>query len=616
MAINVPIVSTWNDRALKDAQRDVDGFASKLSAGFGRIGDAAKKVAIGLGAIGAAAAVGAGKAISAASDLAEAQSKTSVIFGESANAIEKFASMAATAYGQSKTEALNAASTFATFGKAAGLSGDQLVQFSADFVGLASDLASFNNTSPEEAVTAIGAALRGESEPLRRYGVLLNDAILKQKAFELGIYSGNGALTTQQKILAAERAIWEQTGDAQGDFARTSDGLANRQRILRAQLANVTTTIGTALLPIALKLATFIGEKVIPVIERLASVFQADGLSGVFRLAGDKLREVGPVWIAAAQDLLRRFGTWLVDVGLPALAQKAGELGVALWEWIQKVTPPALRALGRLIGRLAQWLVDVGLPALVEKAKRLGQAFVDWVKPLLPQILPKLAEMLAGILSWIVTDALPKLATTALEWLKALVGWAVELAPALIKGLGLALWELIKALPGLVWNLVVEGTKIGAQFAGAVMSEIGRIIGGLGSLIWEKIKTLFTMLVEIGKTIARKIIEGVTGVISGVGGAIWDGVKTAGSGVWGGVKAVIPGLATGGIAQSPTLAMIGDRRKSMGANPEAVVPLRSAGMGTVVNVNVSGALDPVATAKQIRLILQRDAARLGLSSAV
>jgi len=104
--------------------------------------------------------------------------------------------------------------------------------------------------SGAQAVQAIGAALRGESEPLRQYGVLLNDAALKAAALELGIYDGSGALTDQQKILAAQKVIFEQTSDAQGDFARTSDGLANSQRTLTAQIENLQTSIGQALLPV------------------------------------------------------------------------------------------------------------------------------------------------------------------------------------------------------------------------------------------------------------------------------------------------------------------------------------------------------------------------------
>jgi phage-related minor tail protein len=187
----------------------------------------------------------------AASDLEETLSKTNVLFGKSATEVVKFSESAAKGLGQSKQQALDAAATFATFGKAAGLAGDDLVGFSTDFVGLASDLASFNNTSPEQAINAIGSALRGESEPLRSYGVLLNDAALRQAALELGIVkTTKDALTPQQKVLAAQKVIYEQTTAAQGDFARTSDGLANSTRILEAQQANLNSNIGTTFLPI------------------------------------------------------------------------------------------------------------------------------------------------------------------------------------------------------------------------------------------------------------------------------------------------------------------------------------------------------------------------------
>jgi len=143
-------------------------------------------------------------AIGAASDMGETTSKIGVIFGDAAGGVLKWAETADSALGQSKQQALDAAATFATFGKSAGLGGDDLNKFSTDFVGLASDLASFNNTTPEQAINAIGAALRGESEPLRAYGVLLDDASMRQKALELGlIKTTKEALTPQQKVLAA-----------------------------------------------------------------------------------------------------------------------------------------------------------------------------------------------------------------------------------------------------------------------------------------------------------------------------------------------------------------------------------------------------------------------------
>jgi hypothetical protein len=280
------------NKKLKQANGDVETSANKLS-------DFGKKAGVAFAAAAAAAGAMALKigvdAVKAASDLSETISKVGVLFGESAKEIEKFAEGAASSLGQTKQQALDAAATFATFGKAAGLTGKDLSKFSIDFVKLSSDLASFNNTSPEQAINAIGAALRGEAEPLRAYGVLLDDASLRQKALELGIVSTTkNALTPQQKVLAAQKLIFEQTGAAQGDFERTSDGLANKTRILTAQLENAKTTIGQALLPIVLELTTFFSTKVIPIVQSVADAFGSNkdktaGVNGILTTLVDTI---------------------------------------------------------------------------------------------------------------------------------------------------------------------------------------------------------------------------------------------------------------------------------------------------------------------------------------
>lgn len=235
--------------------------ADKVLANFGL---SVNKVGLAATAAFSGLAAGIGSAIGKASDLNETMSKTKVIFGAAQRDVVKFAEGAARSLGQTTQQALDAAATFGIFGQAAGLTGQNLAKFSTDFTALASDLASFNNTSPEDAIQAIGAALRGEAEPLRRYGVLLDDATLKAAAFELGIYDGNGALTAQQKILAAQKVIYEQTTLAQGDFERTSDGLANQQRILSAELDNLQAKLGEAFLPVV--------EAIIPKLTDLAGI--------------------------------------------------------------------------------------------------------------------------------------------------------------------------------------------------------------------------------------------------------------------------------------------------------------------------------------------------------
>ena len=359
---------------LADTKNLVDGLRkanSQVSGASSGIGNAFKKIGAVVAAAGAAVGAFALKigvdAVKAASDLNETVAKAGEIFGSSAKQVEDFAASAAGALGQSKQQAIDAATTFAVFGKSAGLAGDDLVKFSTDFTVLASDLASFNNTTPDEAITAIGSALRGEAEPLRRFGVLLDDASLRAAALELGIVSTTkNALTPQQKVLAAQALIYKQTGDAQGDFLRTSDGLANSQRILTAQIENVKTSIGTALLPVATELFQFIGSKLIPILTNFSESFSKQATPAI-----ENMRKI------------------VVDFVLPALKN--------LWEFITRFIVPTLRnilepVLG-LVQRAFQFLSDKvrenreGLDVFIAIARRLAEFVRDVVAPILGGIL-------------------------------------------------------------------------------------------------------------------------------------------------------------------------------------------------------------------------------------
>ena len=243
------IINFNGDAAIKG----LDGVAKKSQGAHEetrKLSDNLTKMgSIGLAASGVAA-VGLSKLAMGASDLNEVTSKSKVLFGEASKSVESFADKAAKNLGQSKVAALEAATTFAGLGRATGMGGQALADFSTKLVTLSGDLASFANTSPEEAVHAIGAALRGENEEIRKYNVMLDDATLKQRAMSMGLIETTTAtLPPAIKMQAAYAEIMAQTTAAQGDFARTSDGAANQQRILKAEIKNLADGIGVGLLP-------------------------------------------------------------------------------------------------------------------------------------------------------------------------------------------------------------------------------------------------------------------------------------------------------------------------------------------------------------------------------
>jgi len=210
--------------------------------------------------------------IGVASDLAESVSKAGVVFGSSASAVEKFAETSATSFGISKRAAYEATGMFGNLFKTIGYGEEQAAAMSVDITKLAADLASFHNIGIEEAFEKLRSGLVGEAEPMRQLGVLLSAAAVEAKGFEMGLGGANGKLTEADKVTARYQIILEQTADAQGDFARTSDGLANSQKQLAAQMEDVQATVGEALIPVVIELATVMEETLIPALQTTADL--------------------------------------------------------------------------------------------------------------------------------------------------------------------------------------------------------------------------------------------------------------------------------------------------------------------------------------------------------
>lgn len=303
MAISAATLRVDVDMNTGAAERQLTGFGQKLSgfaAGAARAGSAMfTGLAMGAGIAlfnGIVASAGnavrsLGGAVEAASDLGETISMVRVVMGDWGDDVVHWSENSAKALGMTQNAALMAAGTFAAFGKSAKMSGDELTGFSTDLVGLAADLGSFYNTSPEEAITAIGAALRGESEPIRRYNVLLDDMTLRQAAVKLGIIeTTKEALTPQQRVLAATSELWRQTGDAQGDFARTSGNLAGQQKVLTANMDALSVTLGNALLP-AMTAFTTAGnqlvEAVLPNIGNIITTYLVPAMTDLATYIGE-----------------------------------------------------------------------------------------------------------------------------------------------------------------------------------------------------------------------------------------------------------------------------------------------------------------------------------------
>lgn len=248
---------------------DTAGFAqetdSRLKPIFGRVAAAAA------GAFAAVKTSGYLKgAVAEASDLAESVNVVQLTFKDAAPSLEAFFKTSATSVGLAESAARQAASNIGGLLNNLGYTREESARTSESVLRLGADLGSAFNKDPAQAVEAIGAALRGESEPIRAFNVSINDTTLKAKALEMGLYSGKGALDQNAKAQATLALIMQQTADVQGDFANTSDGLANKQRIAAARSENLKRVIGEGLLPVQLALTTVWADRLLPALTTFA----------------------------------------------------------------------------------------------------------------------------------------------------------------------------------------------------------------------------------------------------------------------------------------------------------------------------------------------------------
>lgn len=330
-------------QALADSQSAVQDSMGDSSDALGETKDAADKARdalekIGIGFSIAGVVEGLRQAVFAASDLAESTNAVDVMFGSASQRVQDWAANAAKSMGQSNVEAREGAVTMALYGKQAGMTGDNLANFSTQMTQLASDMASFRNTSPEQAVEALGAAFRGESDPIEAYGVLLNETALKNQALADGLITNTSdALSPAVRVQAVYNSVLQQTSMMQGDFARTSDSLANRMRTLKADFTNAAAELGGKLMPIAQGFIDLLSGPGM-------SAFHGAGaglgvLAGVVTTLTSAFGNLpGPIQLALASIVAIRLATRLFGSQMDAVGQRMSFVRGAFQGFGQQVT--------------------------------------------------------------------------------------------------------------------------------------------------------------------------------------------------------------------------------------------------------------------------------------
>lgn len=498
--VKLGLDSSAFDKGVKDAEAK----AGSLQSGLSKIGGASL---IAAGA-GAAALTGfLASSIGPASDLSETVSKVGVVFGDAAESVLAFGDNAASALGMSRNEALSAAGTYGNLFRAMGMTENTSADMSTSLVTLAGDLASFNNMNPTEVLDKLRAGLSGETEPLKSLGVNLTAATIEAKALEMGLWSGTGAIDAASKAQASYALIMEQTTLAQGDFARTSDGLANQQRVLSASFKDIKAKVGGALLPLINKLAkAFIDLFANPTFQAGLQAF----IKGVAAFA-DKVAAAFPGVLSFFKGV---FG-WLAEnkgVIVGALAAIAVAVGVFLYT---TATGAIAAAGGMAVLWASLWPVLLVMAAVAAVAYLVYTAWTEnWggIQEKLAAVWAVIQPVFEAIKQWLAVN-IPKA-------INAVVGfWSGTLLPALQTA-----WAWIQA------NLIPLFTKIG-QLIGAVLTVAVRALAGIWqnvllpaiTKVWEFIgPKLMPLLENLGKTVMN-----IAGFIGDKLAAAFDAVSNA-----------------------------------------------------------------------------------------
>lgn len=432
--------------------------------------------------------------VNSASGLTEEVSKSGVIFGRAAADVEAFAN-SAEGIGLSKTAALQATGQFGALFTAIGRTKEESATMSVAMTKLGVDMASFNNTSVDEALTALQAGLRGETEPLRRFGVLLDDATLRQKALELGIVNTTKqALTPAQKAFAAYNTILAQTAIQQGDVERTAGSLANQQRKLGALVAGTQIIVGQAFEPVYKSLYTAAAsmvETIKPFLEKVVAAMEP-----YLKKLSDVIVAIGPV--------LNNF-----------IAQWDGaEVGTAIGEGIMRGIDYLAAAADAIIA---------AIPAAFESAKGIATIMQSAGTVLLQGwdlgrlVIASLKTVIGGVLTafaWIGEKVFGGI-LSAIAAVGKQIGYDMSGVDATVAGIR----GFRESLQQSTVDAVNDANAAAADMLKRGAEDSGEAIAGPISTVWEQIKAGIGVVGEVAGVAANASADAIERIAVAAGDA-------------------------------------------------------------------------------------------------
>lgn len=371
---------------------EADGKASRLGGTMGKLGAG---IAAGAAA-GAAALVGLGiSAYNAASDAQQAAGAVDAVFGANAAQMKAYAAAAVDTVGLSASAYNQLSSVLGAQLSNAGFAGEKLSGTVNNLVGLGADLSAQFGGSTADAVEALSSVLKGETDPIERYGISIKQSDISARLAALGQDKLTGAALKTATAQAALTLVTEQSKSAQGAFAREGDTAAQSTQKLGAMWENFQASLGQRLLPLVTKVADFLRGTVLPIVSQWTEeggfLYTAWQSISSF-LSGQLIPALTSLWNEIAPKvlpILQTMGSVINDFLVPAFK--------AIWGFIQQYVIPIFKS---VLGPALEGVSSVWhkLEDALERNRGKFVAIYDNIKPLLEFLKNTVAPFIGGAL--------------------------------------------------------------------------------------------------------------------------------------------------------------------------------------------------------------------------
>jgi len=508
------------NRHVDDAEKKFSGLSDRLDKIGTKMKDVGGKMTAGLTLPIVAMA---GVSVKAFSDLQETINKVDVSFGEQSATVKAWAKDSIKSMGLAQQSALDATALFGDMGTGMGQTQVEASKMSMGLTQLGADMASFKNVSFERAQTALAGIYTGETEALKGLGVVMTQTNLEEFARAKGINKSMSEMSQAELVQLRYSYVMDKTKNAQGDFARTSDGLANKTRMSTERMKELSAQLGEKLAPIWNKILE-VGNKVLDWFNKLD-----DKTKNIILVVVGLVAAIGPLLmilgtLATAIAAIGSTGLIIIAViaaiggaiflvvqhfgGLQNTINAAKEAFNKLWEVIGPIIMPALES-------LKDSLVNNLLPAL--------QRLWDLISPVLIPVLKVIAVIIGGVIFASIMQFI-----TVLNIVIDVLSWVIDKIATLIQWIITAVkwyWNFsmgVKDAMVTAYNWVAD--KVGGiiNWFKGIGTSIGNALGNVANTISAPFKTAFNAISNFWNSTAGKLSFKAPDWVPGIGGKGFD----------------------------------------------------------------------------------------------